>query len=159
MEPPLASNRLQPVRWCQRIAILLPLGLITLAGCSSGPPQEPVFPVKGTLFVDDKPAHGAVVWFFPLDVAEVDVKNPAADPRPSGIVQADGTFELNTFGSKDGAPAGRYRIGVSWTKTLPGDNEEQLLPSSFMDPDKAGLPVVEVRSAPNLLPPFSISSR
>jgi hypothetical protein len=153
----LASKCLGPACWGRYAAILVSFGLTALAGCTSGPPQEPVYPVKGQLFVDDKPAHGAVVWFYPLDVAQVDLKNPAADPRPSGIVQADGTFELNTFGIKDGAPAGRYRIGVTWTKALPGDSEEKLLPISFMDPDKAGLPVVEVRREPNLLPPFSIS--
>jgi hypothetical protein len=147
---------MQP-RW-QIVALLTMAALVvSLGGCQSGP-KEPVYPVKGQLFIDDKPAKGAVVWFNPVDAPEPDKLKPAADPRPSGIVEEDGSFEVSTYGSKDGAPAGRYRIGVMWAKTMGGDEEQRLLSLDFMDPDRAGLPVVEVRPAPsNVLPPFKIS--
>jgi hypothetical protein len=131
--------------------------LLALGGCTSSGPPVPVFPVKGQLFVNNKPAHGAVVWFCPTDAGAVNVANPATNPRPSGVVQEDGTFEVSTYGTKDGAPAGRYRVAVNWTKTAGGDVEERLLPMDFMDPVKAGLAVVEVKSQPNVLPPFKIT--
>jgi hypothetical protein len=143
-------------RVCRRLLDLAwAVGLLALGGCSSGPPV-PVFAVKGQLFVNNKPAQGAVVWFHPIDAGAANTEKPATNPRPSGVVQEDGTFEMSTYGTKDGAPAGRYRVAVNWTKTSGGDVDEHLLPMDFMDPYKAGLPVVEVKSQSNVLPPFNI---
>jgi hypothetical protein len=98
-----------------------------------------------------------VVWFFPVDAAESSPMNPAKDRRSSGIVQHDGSFQMSTYGKSDGAPQGRYRIGVTWSKRATGaDDEESLLPLEFVDPDRAGLPTVEVKPEPNELPPFNL---
>jgi hypothetical protein len=131
------------------------------AGCSSPPPGEAVFPVKGQLFYNNKPATGAVVWFHPVnDLDDVTAGNPAKDPRPSGIVDEQGNFELSTYGVKDGAPVGRYRVSVMWTKNKGGGDgtEENLLPPHFMDPRQSTLPIVEVKEQPdNVLVPFRIA--
>jgi hypothetical protein len=145
------------------LTIAAGLGLVFLAGCP-GPAKEPVYPVKGKVFYRDKPCAGAVVWFYPADAAEATRMHPNTDTRPNGVVQEDGSFEMSTHGTKDGAPAGRYRVTVMWTKSVPGKGrgegaEENLLPLRYMDPEKAGLPVVEVKELKggvNELPPFNL---
>jgi hypothetical protein len=138
------------------LALAAILGTFTLAGCSI--PQEPVFPVKGEVFYEGKPAVGAVVFFHPLNAGIADSQNPASDPRPTGRVQENGSFELTTYKTNDGAPTGSYRVGVVWTKAKGGgDDVENLLPLDYMDPEKAGLPVIDVRSEPNVLPAFHLA--
>jgi hypothetical protein len=124
------------------------------AGCAEKRPE--VFPIKGQLFVSGKPAVGAVVFFHPVTQA-VDSQNPATERRPTGKVEEDGSFELSTFGVKDGAPPGRYRVSVVWTKGE-GDDATHLLPQKFMNPATSGLPIVEVRDEPTVLAPFKLSS-
>lgn len=146
---------------CRRITIVALLPICGFVGCSAPAPKDPVFPVKGQLFYNDKPATGAVVWFHPTtDLTEVSTQNPASEPRPSGIVDEQGNFELSTYGVKDGAPPGRYRVSVMWTKNKGGGDgsEENLLPPHFMDPRHSTLPIVEVKEQPeNVLVPFRIS--
>jgi hypothetical protein len=144
-----------------RTSLAASLPLLILASCSSGPQREPLYPVKGQLFYEDRPAAGAVVWFHPLEtMEEISPDTPATEPRPLGVVQEDGSFEVQTHGIKDGAPAGRYRLSVMWKRVKAkggSDDEENLLPLRFLDPRLAGLPVVEVHAGPNVLPPFKLA--
>jgi hypothetical protein len=131
-----------------------------LAGCRGNSGKEPVYPVTGEVFFQGKPAVGAVVWLHPADAPDASPQNAATDPRPCGVVQADGSFELSTFGVKDGAPVGRYHVTVMWTKNNGGGdgNVESLLPLRHMDPKKSGLPVIEIQTGPNVLPRFELTS-
>jgi hypothetical protein len=129
---------------------------ILCAGCGGKGPA--VFPVKGQLFWQGKPAVGALVYFHSI-TETVDNQNPAKGPRPRGMVGEDGTFEIATFGKKDGAPAGRYQVSVVWTKsTGNGDEAMHLLPTKYMNPDTADLPIVEVGDQPIVLEPFKLTS-
>jgi hypothetical protein len=91
-----------------------------LASCShtSEPPQKVCYPVKGQLFVKSQPAAGATVIFHP----EGSTPEEWAGGFPRAQVTADGSFELATYGDKDGAPAGDYKVLVTWTQS--GGNEE-----------------------------------
>ncbi len=88
-------------------------------------------PVRGKLFVQDKPAVGAFVLFFPVhEPAE------AKDPRPRAEVDADGSFQLSTYDANDGAPAGEYIVTVTW----PGqEDQEDKLSGRYSDPAKSRL--------------------
>ena len=56
-----------------------------------------MFPVKGQVLVNDKPAEGAFVLFIPVnEPAEAD------DPRPRATVEADGSFPLIPTGRTTG---------------------------------------------------------
>jgi len=87
--------------------------LIGLAGCgrSSGLAKKACYPVKGQLFVKGQPAAGAQIVLRP----------PNPDDWPDGFpraaVAADGSFDVETYGDKDGAPAGKYMVVVTWTTT------------------------------------------
>ena len=128
------------------------LAMLALAGCRGKSGQETVYPVKGELFIKGQPAAGAVIWLHREVPTEAEKENPIA--IPSARVQQDGSFEVSTYGANDGAPAGRYRVTVVWTKNNGGGDggEQHLLPAHYMDPMKSGLPVVEIKTEKNELP-------
>lgn len=138
--------------------ILVAIGMAALGinGCS--PERPPLYPVKGQVFWKGKPAAGAMVFLNPVLAKEVSGRSPVTE-RPMGRVEDDGSFEISTFGKKDGAPVGQYRVTLLWTKrTGPNeDDEESLLPAEFMDPTRSSLPVVEVREGVNALPAFKLA--
>lgn len=80
------------------------VGLLAVAaGCGDGKPR--LYPVTGSVTVKGRPADGAVVRLYPA----------AGGPHmPAGVVQADGSFKLTTFLPDDGAPAGDYKVTVTW---------------------------------------------
>ena len=58
--------------------------------------------------MDDKPATGARVQLNPTDDARL------AGLYPHAIVQGDGSFQLTTYKTHDGAPGGTYALTVTW---------------------------------------------
>src|SRR5262245_50413981 len=91
----------------KRVASGLALAAAMLAtGCGDG--HIPTYPVKGKLtYQDGSPVSAAVITFQPTD--------PPAGSKPlpaRGVVQDDGTFELTTFTTGDGAVAGHHRVTV-----------------------------------------------
>ncbi len=80
------------------------LGLALLASvigisCTSTDSQRlPVYPVRGEVFYQGKPAEGAQVLLLPANDSDLQV------PRPHGQVGQDGAFVLTTYRAGDGAP-------------------------------------------------------
>jgi hypothetical protein len=144
MRNPLAVPRSLPLA-------LLAAALLSLAGCSRGN-ELPVFPVRGTVFYKGKPAHRAIVWFHPEGKTDLKAHKPRA------VVEPDGSFQISTYRTHDGAPAGRYRVSIYWrAQGKVGDDEgESLLPARYGDPQTSGLPPVEVKEGSNELPPFQL---
>lgn len=86
--------------------------LLSLLACGCSRPPQPnrleTYPAHGKILFNGKPAADARVQL-----------NPGADARllgvyPHAIVQADGSFQLTTYRSRDGAPAGTYALTVTW---------------------------------------------
>lgn len=94
--------------------------LVVVAGCSSGSDRVPVFPVRGQVFYQSKPAVGAVVILNPQD-ASLEGKLPM---NPNGKVEADGSFRITTYAANDGAPAGEYKVTILWPPRESGDSGE-----------------------------------
>jgi hypothetical protein len=69
-----------------------------------------VYPARGQIFFDDKPLVDANVVLAPVWTDEPDF------PRPHAIAGPEGAFALSTFGKDDGAPAGEFRVLVTWFK-------------------------------------------
>jgi hypothetical protein len=143
-------------RWFPRAARLLLLFALPAVslGCTSGPPQMPVFPVKGAVFVGGKPAARALVTFHPLTAADPKV------PRPTGEVDDAGAFVLSTYTTGDGAPAGEYAITVYWpggSSPIGGDadSEGDRLGKRYADPATTPLRA-RVNEAPTELAPFQL---
>ena len=134
---------------CKGVGLVLATALLA-ASCStpaSDPNQKPVFPVRGKVYHQDKPAEGAFVLFIP--------KNEPAepkDPRPRATVEKDGSFALSTYGNRDGAPAGDYHVSITW----PGDEIDDRLAGRYGDAKKPKLQAT-VKEGPNELPPFKLN--
>ena len=136
-----------------RLAVALCFVVFVVAcGSDNRPPR---FPVQGQVFVEGKPAHRAIVWFHPVNPAE------PGSPRPRGVVDKAGEFRMGTYDSKDGVPAGKYRVGISWTGPVKSGDEDgpSLISRRYQDPLKSGIPVVEVQSEPTTLPAFKLTKR
>ncbi len=95
---------------------------IGVCSCSkpSGPAQKVCYPTKGQVMVGTQPAAGAMVIFHP----EGSTPEEWTGGYPRARVGGDGTFELETYGDKDGAPAGDYRVLVTWTQTGSEETED-----------------------------------
>ena len=114
----------------------------------------PVFPVKGTLLLDGKPLANANLVFHPTTPLPKD----ASQILPRGRTNEDGAFTLTTYADNDGAPAGKYRVTVSYRGTHQNSrtNEEpDLMPSAYRNP-RASVLKAEVQEGDNDLPALEI---
>ncbi|MBM3997939.1 MAG: hypothetical protein FJ297_00105 [Planctomycetes bacterium] len=111
------SRRARETTRAAAVTVLL-FGLA--AGCGDrGPARVPVFPVRGHVLRQGKPAVGALVVLHP-DVREDDPMWASGYPR--GVVREDGSFAISTYDEADGAPAWQYAVVVTWPV---GDADEE----------------------------------
>ena len=130
----------------------LPVALLALSlpACSSSAKldenRKPVHPVRGKVVSQGKPAAGAFVLFVPLNEPD-----EAPDPRPRAEVEGDGSFILSTYGDKDGAPAGEYKVTVTW----PDRETDDRLQGRYAD---FGAPKLKatIKEGQNDLPAFDL---
>ena len=91
--------------------VVISVFIFLAVGCGSQ--DHRTYPVHGkVLFGDGSPMPGGTIEF----------RNVSQGDKPviaSGIVAEDGTFELITFGNKQGAVAGMNRVIVSPKRTPP----------------------------------------
>ena len=88
---------------------------LTLFGCEKKHTDRPaVHPVSGKLLVAGKPAANAEVVLYP--VGDVEKKSLL---RPHAVVEADGSYHLTTFTTRDGAPVGDFALTVVWPGPSP----------------------------------------
>jgi hypothetical protein len=123
--------------------------VLPLLGCSQQPERRRVYPARGAVFYNDRPAAGAVVRLHAPQGASI---------LALGIAQSDGSFALTTYESGDGAPAGRYRVSVSWRRQGLEEGQEgpPLIPQRYFAPESSGLEVEIKAEAENRLPPFTL---
>jgi hypothetical protein len=126
-------------------------------GCDSGEEQVKVYPVKGSVFADGKPAERAQVIFHPVGEGEQKRQTASAE------VAADGSFALNTYTAGDGAAAGDYAVTISWpsgSSPIGGDAESG--PDRFGDRytnrQTSGLKAT-VKEAPTEIPRFNLKTK
>lgn len=131
-----------------------------VVGCGSeiSPEQRAVYPAVGAISFRGKPIPDATVRLHPVA--------PPSDGKPvfisRGKVDENGVFSVSTYAHQDGAPAGEYRVSVSWQGPLKGlseDEEDRLkerLPRKYTSPESSGLTVV-VSEDTNVLPEIVIN--
>lgn len=103
---PSVPRRDSVAPWYRRIWLVTAIVAALLAGCARNT-RKPVFPARGQLTVDGKPAAGATVFFYP-------VESDAEAIAPYGVTDAQGVFTLTTYLTFDGAPAGEYVVTIRW---------------------------------------------
>lgn len=125
--------------------------LLNAVGCSSDTssrPNQPVYPVSGSVMYKGKPAEGVRVSF---------VSTQATNKRRSisrPFTNADGKFEC----ANDGLPAGMYEIRLTWPEERNDDQRElerDRLSGRYDNRQKAAF-TVEVKPEANNLPPFEL---
>jgi len=120
-----------------RIAFVVSLMGCCLAGCSSGKKAPVCHPVHGTVTSKGKPLAEAVVVFHRVGG---DVEG---NQKPMAIAKADGSFDLTTYRSGDGAPPGEYAITVELRALTTGGEEPvrngpNTLPARYAKPESSG---------------------
>jgi hypothetical protein len=94
-----------------RPAATLPLTLLLLIGCSSGPH---IVPVKGVATRGGQPVKGLLLTF-----------SPEGDGRPStGQTDEQGRFELKFDKDTKGALVGKHKVAVTFRPRNPGEAAE-----------------------------------
>lgn len=113
----------------------------------------PVFPVKGTLLLDGKPLANANLVFHAMTPLPKD----ASQIKPRGRTNEEGVFALTTYSDNDGAPAGRYRVTVSYRGNHQNSrtNEEPELLGAYRNP-RTSMLQAEVQEGDNDLAPLEI---
>jgi hypothetical protein len=134
-------------------ALATALVALSVGSCGSSQLTPTLHPAKGSVLVDAAPAEGASVV---LHASE-----GGGGLMPSGTVQADGTFTLSTYPHGEGAPAGEYRVLLTWypKNAREIENPQNKLPEIYADADNTPLPKVTIKEGPNELEPFKISSK
>ncbi len=101
------------------------------SACGDGRPT--VYPVRGSVFFQGKPAHKAVVFLVPVS-GDTERDSPA-----TGLVDAEGNFAITTYKTGDGALPGQYKVTFVWkSDPVRGDSDQiDLLPLRYMDPKQS----------------------
>jgi hypothetical protein len=144
------SDRVVGSAWT-KVALL---GMAAFVLCSCGP-SVTVHPASGQVFVDGQPAVGALVVLHPID------PTGKSAVRPSGRVDAAGSFVLSTFRSRDGAPVGEYAVAVAWfDDAAKADPQTGEIPTKaradYADPATSPLRV-RIDAGKNVIPVFLLS--
>ena len=118
-------------------------------GCEKREARLPTFKVSGKVVQKGKAVPNATVIFHANRTEEGFIK-------PRAITKPDGTFELTTYESGDGAPAGTYEVSIEqWLRAKPEESPENRLPAVLSNPSTSGLKAT-VADAVNDLSPFEL---
>jgi hypothetical protein len=124
------------------LAIVSALLLLGLSACQPSDKKVPVFSVSGTLTENGKPLENATV------VLHATATTPDV-PKPTGKTNAKGEYQLTTYDTNDGAPAGDYAVTVEkWTTLRPDEGPANRLPAKYAKADASKLQLT-VKPEPN----------
>ena len=105
---------------------LLLMSVVVFCGCGGEEPfRKSTSPVKGKVTVDGV-APGAVIQIQCNPVGGLDPAHPTAS---STETDPEGNFQIATYNSGDGVPAGEYTLTFAW-------QEFNLLSRQYSGPDK-----------------------
>ncbi|MGD9858162.1 MAG: carboxypeptidase-like regulatory domain-containing protein [Planctomycetaceae bacterium] len=114
--------------------------MLALIGCKTEPkggPRVITIPVKGVVRVDGQPQAQ-------IAVRAVPVNGPTpTNTTPSGFTDAEGAFQLQTYESGDGIPAGEYTLTFQWGQVdlFSGRYGGDKFKGKYSDPKKSDHPV------------------
>jgi hypothetical protein len=90
--------------------------IVASLGCSDQDNDRiAAYPVTGKVLVKGQPADGASIIFYSQSPAPEGKKMPV----PAGSTDANGSFQLTSYESGDGAPATDYNVAIIWPEPPP----------------------------------------
>jgi hypothetical protein len=126
-------------------------------GCG-GEKIPPLFSVTGKITYNGKPVPGATIMFFPeakpASKAKKGEDNQPMPRRLKGSTDDDGNYELAFGEDHVGAPAGKYKVGISAIEFEPGDDEDEArpnkVPNNYGNPETSGFTAVVKEDGDNV---------
>jgi hypothetical protein len=114
-------------------AAVVGIVVIVVVGC--GPKRPSMASVKGKVLLNGQPMTMGSVGTV-----------PAAGRGAHGDIQADGTFELHTYGAHDGALIGTHKVGVvaydmSGGKSPESEYGKLTIPKRYTNYETSGLTI------------------
>lgn len=154
------EDAMKSVVVCRRVVGWALCSLICALGLGCGGEKlPPLYSVTGKVTYNGKAVPGATIMFFP-EVAKPGPKakkgeaNQIIPRRIKSLTDDDGNYEL-TFGEDhDGAPAGKYKVGISAIDFEPGDDEDEVRPNKvpgiYGNPETSGFTAVVKEDGENV---------
>lgn len=141
-----SAHRYKPMPSLRCLTILL--ASVSFLGCRDKPS---VAPVKGKVLLDGQPlTKGSVLTM------------PSAGRGANGAIGPDGSFELSTFGQRDGAKIGRHKVAVvafEHSDSGPEANLGKLLvPKRYTNPETSEL-TIDVAAGVDNAPVLELKSQ
>lgn len=137
----------------RRVSVLVVLSLLVfVSACSSG--RKPIYPVKGQVLVNGKPAANAQILFHPAE-------DTPEQLCPTGHTDDEGYFTLTSYVKGDGAPEGNYNVTVTWFRVWRGNRADadvlryNALPQHYAQPNSSPLHA-KVNKGKNDLPALQL---
>lgn len=121
--------------------------LLVMVGCSSGEARLPTYAAAGQLLAaDGQPVPHALVVLHP-------VEENATAPKPRATTDHEGRFQLTTYDTGDGAPAGNFVVTVEqWIRVDPNEPPKNHLPKALSSKDSSDIRVAISKSENTLEP-------
>jgi len=111
------------------------------------PWKAATYPSRGWVTINGEAPAGVVVELRSIG-APPDVRNS----RPWGIVQEDGSYDLTTYQSGDGAPAGHYAVTLRWPKDISIPSSVDRLNGAYAEPARSPWKLVISKKKNHLTP-------
>jgi len=107
------------------------LALLGVVGCRKSDDRKPAFAVSGTAIYKGEPMAGAMISFHP---------HGDTDPRAlraQATADREGRFQMTTYATGDGVPAGEYAVTIYWpAKRTKGKVADPTAEEEDMPPDR-----------------------
>lgn len=113
-----------------RSVAFLALGLVCFTGCGNSYNRPKLVKVSGTITLDGQPlAEASVV----LEPAVMGKDKGSYNRSSNAVTDAEGKFQMTTYGENDGLPVGKYKVAVvkQTRKNPPGMDPEMATPEQL----------------------------
>ncbi|WP_291172316.1 hypothetical protein [Gimesia sp.] len=125
--------------------------LFLFCGCGNSDVRPDLQTVEGRLTINGEPAAGAMLVFYPAQGEEFDSRGS----RPRAKVEENGNFQVTTYQSGDGAPAGDYQVGILWFDNPDSSTPWNKLGKRYANPRESDI-TVTVEEGNNQLTPIEL---
>ena len=108
---PSTNHSLQPAElYLSRVSLFLILAVVI--GCTRTEYPNATYPVSGRVQTTD----GESASYVRVTLHSSELVSEGDPFRPSAMTDDDGTFQLTTYETDDGAPQGNYAVTFRWAK-------------------------------------------